>query len=124
MEDLKKFDPSNGKWNDCEDCHSSGAFKADIFGNKHFYKNFDGEARIGTYEIVKLLAALDHGITFYRYDEVTKKFTSSIGCEVPGLLRRALVASSGDLPNIQNGKLEYKNVSLNLAKMIYTRLQN
>tara|TARA_B100000780_G_scaffold278847_1_gene253995 strand:+ start:250 stop:3387 length:3138 start_codon:yes stop_codon:yes gene_type:complete len=124
VEDLKKFDPSNGKWKDCEDCHSSGAFKADIFGNKHFYKNLDGEARIGTYEIVKLLAALDHGITFYRYDEVTKKFTSSIGCEVPGLLRRALVASSGDLPNIQSGKLEYKNVSLNLAKMIYTRLQN
>ena len=124
VEDLKKFDPSSGKWNDCEDCFSSGAYKADIYGNKHFYKDLDGEARIGTYEIVKHLSALDHGVIFYRYDEITNKFTSSIGCEVPGLLRRALVASSGDLPKIQNGKLEYKNVSLNLAKMIYTKLQN
>ena len=79
---------------------------------------------LATYEIVKHLSALDHGVIFYRYDEITNKFTSSIGCEVPGLLRRALVASSGDLPKIQNGKLEYKNVSLNLAKMIYTKLQN
>lgn len=124
VEDLKKFDSSSGRWNDCEDCYSSGAYKADIYGNKHFYKNSDGEARIGTYEIVKHLAGLDHGVIFYRYNEVTKMFMSSIGCEVPGLLRRALVASNGDLPKVQNGKLVYKNVSLNLAKMIYTRLQN
>ena len=124
VENLKKFDASKGKWNVCQDHHSSGAYKADIYGDKHFYKNLDGEARIGTYEIVKLLAARDQAITFYRYDEVTNKFMSSIGCEVPGLLRRALVASTGDLPKSQNGKLVYENISLNLAKMIYTRLQN
>ena len=71
---------------------------------------------------MKLLSARLHNIRLHSYDHDSKKFYSTLGAEPIGLLSRALVMSSNELPEIEDGKLVYTNVNALLASTILQQL--
>ena len=74
-----------------------------------------GKAYAGPHEGVKLAAARLGGLSLHAYDPATRAFSSRLGCEPAGLLSRALVACSGELPRIEASTSIFKNVSRPVA---------
>jgi hypothetical protein len=124
MHDLERFEPQTAAWQRVESLEQPGAYRTSFAGWRHMYKSPSGPLREGSYELVKLLAARDAGRRLHGYDASSQTFQCVLGCEPPGLFRRALVACSGTLPRRLNGTLQYSNVSHELAGLILGKLYN
>lgn len=108
---LEAFNPKSGRWNTVKDAQSSGAYRWNDGVQNYAYLSPDGKMWRGPYQVVKLLAAKRENIRLHAYDRSSYKVKATLGCDVPGLLGRALVACSGTLPEARNGVLMYENVA-------------
>lgn len=122
LRNLQKFDTLKSKWFSTDDCKVSGAYRFDQPNKIYFYKHFNEKSFRGPYNIVKVMAARLDQLRLHSYDHKSKRFYSTLGAEPSGLLSRALVMSSDDLPKIENGQTIYSEVSEPLAKSILHQL--
>lgn len=120
----QKFNPALVKWEGCDDVRLPGAYRFQYFGTAYAYRSENGQAYLGANEVVKLMAARQAAVKLHGYDENNQEFHSAIGCEPSGLLRRALVACSGDLASTETGKAVYKAVPPQIGAAVLDILYN
>ena len=124
----ERFDLMSGKWNVVEDVGSlslkEGAYRVRSRGNMYFYRNGEGIVKRGSFDLVKILAARNAGLALHTYDPDFSIFRCLLGVDLPPLLSRCLVISSGELPIIDGGWIEYKNVPQRLASAVLAILYN
>ncbi|MFG6574182.1 hypothetical protein ACGYLO_21715 [Sulfitobacter sp. 1A13353] len=119
MRNLQKFDVRKARWRAVEDCETSGAYRFDHIGRTYAFRAGDGAAFTGPQQIVKLLAARSEVTRLHAYEPMTRSFSSTLGAEPMGLLERALVSCSGELPSQeQEGLTTYPNVPSQVASSI------
>lgn len=117
---VETFQPADGRWV-AGMLEAPGAYRTQMHGTTYFY--YDGTKCYQTgYELAKLLAARDKKVYLHSYDVGAAAFEAMIGCEPPGLFRRALVACSGKLPSKGHGKTIYGGVGKRTANLILERL--
>ena len=120
--DLEKFDLLTGKWI-VSKITGPGAYRSSHAGKRYVY--FDGtKFRECGYELSKLFAARESKIFLHQYDDNTKEFSTLLGCQPPGLFRRALVSCTGKLPitNKNKQRIIYSNIPSDIAKLIMSKL--
>ena len=122
--DLEIFSPAAGHWNTANNLNSPGAYRTSFAGSRYFYKSATGMMKEGPAEVVKILSARAGALRLHGYDKQSSTFQCVIGCEPPGLLRRALIACSGLLPGRSGATLLYTNVPQGLAASIMGKLYN
>ncbi len=109
--DLQRFDPGSGSWASAKAITPNGAYRGDFAGRRYIYAGDGGSQKEGPYSLVKLLAAKAAGLRLHGYDAATATFQAVLGCEPPGLYHRALIASSGRMPERAGGRLLYRGVT-------------
>ena len=124
MLNLQKFDATKSKWHTVDECREPGAYRFDHPNRNYCYKHTNGSIFRGSYNVVKLMAARLDNVKLHSYDSHTKKFCSTLGAEPIGLVSRALVLCSGELPSVENGQTIYHNVSQSLAESMLTQMYN
>lgn len=116
----------SGKWRLVEQSESlslcAGAYRVRTRGNMYFYRNSFGVTKRASFEVAKTLAAKDAGIALHHYNGATFTFNCVLGADIPPLMSRALVISTGTLPYIENGLIIYTGVSEFLANAILTKI--
>ncbi|MFB9978184.1 hypothetical protein ACFSQQ_16570 [Mesorhizobium kowhaii] len=100
---LQQFNPQSAHWKDVEGVRGNGCYRWNEGSQAYAYVGADGTAKGGPYQITKLLAARASRMRLHAYDASKHAFRSTLGCEPPGLLSRALVACSGRLPARDRG---------------------
>lgn len=119
---LAKFDVQRARWTSLDRPQSSGAYRVGLHGTRYFFRDADGISRQVGHRIAKVLAARAEDTQLHRYDIRTGKFTAALGVDPPGLFARALVASSGMLPIVEDGRLIYLNVDPSVAAMVLKKM--
>lgn len=123
LHNISRFIPSGNTWQDARFDGKSGLYRYDGLPRKYFFVDSQGVTRNTTFELGKIAAAKTGLLRLHDYDPECQTFISVLGCEPPGLFRRALVACSGRLPVFgENNTLRYSNVSAELAKAILGKL--
>jgi hypothetical protein len=122
LPDLARFEPRTGKWTACKDHRAEGAYRTTFGGRRYFIRDNEGLCKEGSHEIVKALAASREDVRLHGYDPDKSLFQCAPGCAPPGLMRRALVACSGELPILEDGLLCYRNVSPTIAAILLEHL--
>lgn len=120
-EDIERFDLTTLKWLPAK-LNCVGAFRTSFAGRRYFYRNVHGNCTEMGFELTKLIAARDEGVYLHNYNRNTSSFECIIGCDPPGLFRRALVSCSGLLPQIKDEKTQYTNVPEELGFLLMNRL--
>lgn len=115
VRNLQRFDFATVRWGDIQFALGEGAYRWNDGLQAYAWMDGDGKAVAGPYQVTKLLAARSAGIQLHHYDQNSSVFLSTLGCEPPGLLERALVACSGELPAIGCGIAAYKGVPPSVA---------
>ncbi|MGR9416625.1 hypothetical protein [Rhizobium leguminosarum] len=119
---LQAFDARKARWMDAGLASRPGAYRWNDGFQAYAYVGPDGSAWAGPYQAVKVLAARDDGVFLWQYDKARGIFRATLGCDPPGLLGRALVASSGYLPRIGRGTISYSNISPTVASSVLAAL--
>jgi len=119
---LQRFNLSSVRWEDVPAVLGSGAYRWNEGLQLYAYVDEAGEALSGAYRVVKLLAARAQGVRLHHHDKEGEAFLSTLGCEPPGLLERALVACSGHLPVLGKGIVSYASVPSAVASSILSSL--
>lgn len=115
---VEQFDVESGRWH-VGSLERPGAYRARMHGSQYFFH--DGARSFATpYELAKLLAARLERRWIHAYENGT--FQCVVGCEPPGLFRRALVACSGLLPTRSNGVVTYLDVDEAVADAVLVKL--
>jgi hypothetical protein len=117
-DNLEWFDARKARWEKTSIAFKAGAYRWNEGLQFYAYRNADGDCWSGPYQVVKLLAARDEGIQLHAHDAGQSSFLASLGSDVPGLLGRALVSCSGDLPEIGQGLVSYANVPRTIASNV------
>lgn len=116
-----RFNLNKYRWEEFDGPYEPGAYKVLHHGNTYFY--FDGDkCLLASHDVVKILAARSKGLFLHSYSPENKYFNSVLGVEPPGLLRRALVACSGRLPNRNGIYTQYDNVDAKTASLVFGKL--
>lgn len=121
---LERFELAKGTWRASAGIESLAAYRTTFGGRRYFFCTAPNDLHEGSFALVKLLAARSANLKLHAYDPGTRTFASVIGCEPPGLLRRALVSCSGLLPMRQGGVVNYRNVGPGTAATIMHKLYN
>lgn len=119
---LQRFDVKQAKWDDVGLVSSEGAYRWNDGAQSYAYVAPSGQMSSGPYQVIKLLAARGNGFRLHNYDRAKEQFLSTLGCDPPGLLGRALVACSGTLPEMQRGVVAYTGVGKDVALGILSHL--
>ena len=119
--DVEKFDLQSGRFIK-SGISGAGAYRTFLQGRCYFFHGEDGTSYKGDYNSVKVLAARENRTMLHGYNKNTSSFECVLGCEPPGLYKRALISCSGLLPKISDGKVTYKNVPEAIAGHILYRL--
>jgi hypothetical protein len=121
--DVKQvFDCNDAKWRTPERSPSHGGLRLGWAGTTYAYKAPTGKAWAGPHQLVKLAAARSEGKRLHAYDDASLQFLSARGAEPLGLLGRALVACSGELPSFEGGLLRYKGVPSDVGRLVLSKL--
>ena len=120
--DLHRFDLVSGRWTRCPDTSEPGAYRTAFAGRRYLLRSADGACREGSFEIVKTLTAAAQSRRLHAYDAGSMEFHAALGCGPPGLLRRALVACSGELPRRDGRRLVYTRVDAATGGTVLDRL--
>jgi hypothetical protein len=120
--DLEVFDPKYSKWRPSQDANQPGAYRTSFAGRRYFFNDGSGRLKEGTYEVIKTMGAKYHKSRLHSYDDASGSFIAVLGCEPPGILKRALISCSGVLPHISQGKVFYRGVDRRLAGLILNKL--
>lgn len=116
--DLQRFDFSKMKWIEVESAISPGAYRWNHGIQVYAFKDDSGRAVAGPYQLIKLLAARRECLQLHKYLSSKQVFLSTLGCEPPGLLERALVAATGKIPTISHGIVSYPDINQDVASAI------
>jgi len=119
---LAKFDVQRARWTSLDRPEGPGAYRVGLHGTRYFFRDADGTSRQVGHRIAKVLAARAEDTQLHGYDISTGKFTAALGVDPPGLFARALVASSGMLPIVEDGRLIYFNVDPSVAAMVLKKM--
>jgi len=119
---LQWFDLERGRWKSVDAPTAPGAYRMAYAGTTYVYRDSGGSAFTGTPELVKLAAARAGGMRLHAFDQVSREFSCRLGCEPPGLLGRALVACSGELPRVQAGTSTFARVPATVAALVLSSL--
>ncbi len=119
---LQWFDLEKVRWIDVDHVRKSGAYRWNDGMQAYAYLRPDGIGVMGSYQIVKLLAAREQGIMLHMHEPASQRFMSTLGCEPVGLLERALVACSGRLPTLDKGMTVYASVDASTAIQVLKQL--
>lgn len=119
---LQKFVLAHARWDGVEEVQGSGCYRWNDGFQVYAFVGYDGRAHTGSYQITKLLAARAEGVRLHAYEVKAGTFHSSLGCEPPGLLSRALAACSGKLTTIEGGTATYHGVSAEVAGIVLKAL--
>ncbi len=115
----QRYDIDSGKWRNVEGIYDEGAYRYQYNGVVYAYRSPEGRTLRGPHQLIKLLYARKRQAELHSYEPSTRTFTSRMGCEPIGLLGRALVASSGRLPEKAPGGLSaFSNVSPEVAAKV------
>ncbi|WAT19254.1 hypothetical protein OZN62_06730 [Aurantiacibacter sp. MUD11] len=115
---MQRFDVEANKWRNTDELIGAGAYRISGAGTSYVFRSPSGKAHSGPHELVKLAAAREAGLNLHSYDATSETFLSRLGCEPPGLLGRALVSCSGELPTIEAGTSKFKNVGPAIAARV------
>jgi len=120
--DIERFDPATGRWASSE-INTQGAYRTTFCGRRYFYVDANRQMIEAGVELAKVFAARDAGLRLHGYDESSGAFECVVGCQPPGILRRALVSFSGRLPELNdNGRHIYKSVPRDVACLLLNKL--
>lgn len=119
---LQAFDTRKARWMEARLATRPGAYRWNDGFQTYAYVAPDGSSWAGPYQAVKVLAARDDNVFLWQYDKPLEIFRATLGCDPPGLLGRALVASSGYLPTIGRGTISYSNISPTVASSVLAAL--
>lgn len=120
-DDVEKFDPKTGKW-ERADLNEAGIYRASFRGRRYFCRSADGEMNEVGYEIAKILSARREGVMLHGYNEQRGSFECVVGCQPPGLYRRALVSYSGRQARVEDGRLIYSDIPRSMASLVLRKL--
>ena len=124
LEGLERFNVATVKWEPKSGGLTPGAYRHQNFTRQYIYVDSERVTRHVTYEIAKIGAARLYGLRLHNYEEKTKDFVAILGCELPGLYRRALVSSTGELPVKIGYQKIYsqipKEIALTILEKLYT----
>ena len=118
--EYEKFDFTTGRWRNSK-LGGAGAYRTNFAGRRYFYYE-NGTSKEATHELVKLIAARNAGIRLHKYNLNESCLECSIGCDPPGLFKRALISCSGTLPEVKGGKTIYTQIPKSLGKLIMYKL--
>ncbi|MHA6332665.1 hypothetical protein ACXYL9_03190 [Qipengyuania sp. CAU 1752] len=116
--EIQRFDLDHGHWRTVEETRVPGAYRVTRAGNAYVFKDQSGNAFSAPQELAKLAAARALGVRLHTYDAEKREFTCLLGCEPPGLLGRALVACSGELPRVQSRTSTFARVPPSIAARV------
>lgn len=119
---LQRFDPSTATWSEAAAASPPGAYRWNEGVQCYAFVGDSGAAHCGPHNVIKLLAARAAGMRLHAYDKENHAFSCTLGCEPPGLLARALVACSGNLPTVSRGILSYGDVPPDVASCVLAAL--
>lgn len=108
---LQIFNVQRARWETTSEISAQvGTYRWNDGRQAYAFVDESGRALAGPYQVVKLMAARSKRCRLHTYDGKKRAFLATLGCDVPGLLGRALVACSGTLPEISDGLLKYSNI--------------
>lgn len=120
--DLQRFDVRMAKWQDISSISGPGAYRWNDGMQAYAYLPSSGDALMGPYQVVKLMAARGEHVRLHAYEPHASSFVATLGSEPPGLLARALVACSGQLPTLGRGVVTFRSVTPEVAEVILSIL--
>jgi len=119
---LESFSVEKGKWVTSGNLDAIGSYRFRLYGQKYFIKTADGILRETFHEIAKIYSCILKGVRLHTYDENNKEFLCFLGNQPPVLFGRALVSSSGLLPEKRENLLIYKNIEPSIGNMLINKL--
>jgi hypothetical protein len=124
---LERFSLDTAAWVEAE-LDRPGAYRLEYWGRTYgFVADTDLASQtmgLADPALSKHLAAQAAGVSLVAYDAARQTLFTPLGAELPTLLERAVVASSGRLPRLRAdlGQLEYDAVPADVAAMINVAL--
>ena len=119
---LQKFNSITGRWQPAASAQIDGGYRQ-IWPTHTYFIRTKGVFRQATFELTKLFAADLENAPLHNYSAAKMTFSSKLGCELPTLFQRALVAFSGKLPEkSEDGEILYKDVPAPAGKMIISKV--
>lgn len=118
----EKFDFLDGKWKLVSDDRDPGAYRSSSWNAPHYYVDGNGRKKKASQEVVKFLASRHARISLVDYLAGDFALATPLGCPLPGVYERAVIASSGYLPVQKSGRLIYRDVKLDIANAVRDRL--
>ncbi|MEQ7125317.1 hypothetical protein ABN034_12430 [Actinopolymorpha sp. B11F2] len=120
-----RFHPPSASWVSTGVTASPGAYRLEsAFATTDVFRTGEdvaqGNAAIGTVQLVKHLEARRTGRPLIAYDHHAAQLAVPLGADLPGLYGRAAVLCSGRLPtrDVQHRKLIYHNVPADVAALL------
>lgn len=119
---LERFDPKKGRWSRAASQKEAGAYRTNFAGRRYFIRDEAGTCRATSHEVAKIFAARLEGTMLHTYDEKAGCLVGVLGCDLPGLLSRAITSCSGRLPKRDRGRVYYGEVSSGIALELLSKL--
>ncbi len=122
VDGLAKFDTRAARWRRVDRMDGAGAYRIGLHGTRYVFRDDLGATRQVGHQVAKTLAAGAGGGRLHGYDLSRGTFTAALGVEPPGLYARALVASGGALPRVEDGRVQYDRVEPEVAATILNKM--
>lgn len=119
---LERFDAKRGRWNRVTSISDAGAYRTNFAGRRYFIREDAGGSRAASHEVAKIYAARLEGVRLHDYDARTRRFVGSLGCDLPGLLSRALASCTGRLAERDRGRVYHREVPGDVAQQLLSKL--
>ena len=120
---LHKFEPRQARFFPHVGHIKPGAYKSVAFGmTVYFFMDEDEIMYRGPVEIIKVLGARLEGVSYFGYDVSKRELSFPLGCDLPGVIRRILVAHSGLMPYKEGNRMIYTDIPSESAGTILERL--
>jgi hypothetical protein len=119
---LERFDARKGRWSHVASQSEAGAYRTNFAGRRYFIRDEAGECRAASHEVAKIFAARLDAIMLHNYDEKTGCLVGVLGCDLPGLLSRAVTSCSGRLPERDRGRVYHGAVPPAVAQELLSKL--
>lgn len=119
---LERFDAKKGQWGRASSQVEAGAYRTNFAGRRYFIRDETGTCRAASHEVAKIFAARLEGAMLHDYDEKARCLVGVLGCDLPGLLSRAITSCSGRLPERDRGRVYHREVPPAVAQEVLWKL--
>lgn len=122
VDGLAKFDTRAARWKRVDRIDGAGAYRIGLHGTRYVFRDGNCTTRQVGHQVAKTLAARAAGDWLHGYDLGRGTFTAALGVEPPWLYARALVASGGVLPRVEDGRVQFDRVEPAVATTILNKM--